>query len=282
MQISSVSNQNSNQIYCSTKNNATSASAKAVQALQRQKMQLQEQIQNIAQEKLDPKEKTEKQKEIQDQIDQIDAQIAEIQAQAKEEEMEKAQAKQETEKIKNSSDPEQEKSNSEMKNMFEAASGYSDIGALNKLRVKLKGEIGVGNAEIKTDAGKRNGPSKVTINNVAQETAALSGVASKMANKFEYVSKKVDEAREVGIAEAKAENKKKTKENQKTEKSNNTTDDNTQINTDSSVQEAVQNTDQKVDDTKNKEVKGPKEADDSQDHNKDVKVKVYKSVDVRI
>jgi hypothetical protein len=66
VQISATSN-SSNKLYDPT-TTKSSSSSNAIQLLEKQKSQLQEQMSKLNGQKMDPKEKMDKQKEIQDQI----------------------------------------------------------------------------------------------------------------------------------------------------------------------------------------------------------------------
>lgn len=134
MTISSVST-NSNVAHLPQCNNNT------LKILENQKMQLQEQIQNVNESKIDPKIKQEQVKELTEQITEIEAQI-------RQEQMKKMQPDIDEQEVKNNNyykddDAESEKSEGDINSIhfISAVVGYSHLKVMGKVKTELEGQL---------------------------------------------------------------------------------------------------------------------------------------------
>ncbi len=113
----------------------------SIKLLEKQKMQLQEQIQKVNESKLDPKMKKEKVKELTEQITDIESQI-------KQKRMEKIKPDNGNVDSKNNTYNEDNKAQDEKsdvsinsKYMISAVTGYSDLKTMGKARTNLKNQL---------------------------------------------------------------------------------------------------------------------------------------------
>lgn len=113
-----------------------------VRTLEKQKLQLQDQIQKVKESKMDSKLK-------QETVDQLTEQISQIDAQIKQEQMKKLTPEASKDDSENSStDKQQDETDGQnnsggisSKYMVSAVSGYSDLKTMGKVRTQLKGDL---------------------------------------------------------------------------------------------------------------------------------------------
>lgn len=111
-----------------------------IKLLEKQKMQLQEQIQKVNESKMDPKMKQEKIDGLTEQITQIEAQIQ----QKRTEQIKPDYDKADSQSNKNEDDKTQDESyggSIDSKHMISAVVGYSDLKTMGKVRTQLKNEL---------------------------------------------------------------------------------------------------------------------------------------------
>lgn len=112
-----------------------------IQMLEKQKMQLQNQIQKVKEGKMDAKLKQQKIEEITEQITQIDTQI-------RQEQMKKIKHEENKSESQNSTNNQEDETQSQNTGggissgyMVSAVTGYSELKTLGKVRTALKGEL---------------------------------------------------------------------------------------------------------------------------------------------
>lgn len=140
MSIAPVSN-NSNIAYSPLGDN------NIIKILEKQKMQLQEQIQKINESKMDPKMKQERVKELTEQINEIETQIRQKQMQKIMPNDDKVDSKNNTYYKDNKTKDERTDGGTNSKYMISAVSGYSDLKTMGKVRTELKGQLRIARRE---------------------------------------------------------------------------------------------------------------------------------------
>lgn len=120
-----------------------------IKLLEKQKMQLQEQIQKISESKMDPKMKQEKIKELTERINEIETQIRQKQMEKMKPDDEKVDSKNNTSYEDDKAQGEKTDGGINSEYMISAVSGYSDLKTIGKVRTELKGQL-----RIATHSGK--------------------------------------------------------------------------------------------------------------------------------
>lgn len=221
--VSSTNMQNTNQAMSFKKKVGEAQTVSPqIQNLQKMRESYEDQLKKISESKLDPKEKQQKQKEIQEQIDQIDEQIRQIQAEEQKKKIEEQTAKQEEERMKKDTITEEEKAKYESKHFFQAVSSFAEVKNLNRLRVKIKGEMRCAEGEIAASQSRGHVPTDSSIKAAGTASSRLDNIASKMAGKIEETLDEVEKAKKISSKKTKkdenkddVENKQENDENQK-------------------------------------------------------------------
>lgn len=112
-----------------------------IKLLEKQKMQLQEQIQKINESKMDPKMKQEKVKELTEQINEIETQIRQKHMEKMKPDDEKVDSKNNTSYGDDKTQGEKPDGGINSEYMISAVSGYSDLKTIGKVRTELKGQL---------------------------------------------------------------------------------------------------------------------------------------------
>lgn len=112
-----------------------------IKLLEKQKMQLQEQIQKISESKMDPKMKQEKIKELTERINEIETQIRQKQMEKMKPDDEKVDSKNNTSYEDDKAQGEKPDGGINSEYMISAVSGYSDLKTIGKVRTELKGRL---------------------------------------------------------------------------------------------------------------------------------------------
>ncbi len=120
-----------------------------IKLLEKQKMELQEQIQKISESKMDPKMKQEKIKELTERINEIETQIRQKQMEKMKPDDEKVDSKNNTSYEDDKTQGEKPDGGINSEYMISAVSGYSDLKTIGKVRTELKGQL-----RIATHSGK--------------------------------------------------------------------------------------------------------------------------------
>lgn len=188
----------------------TSTPHSIVGELQKQKMELTKQIETVKGSNEDAKAKAEKIKTINAQIEELNKQIQEAQMEEQKKEMEKAQqqnaAKAAQQKYDNADESEKTGVvlSASLNNLLSAKMDNSDLKDMNRIRVKLRGEMNIGQSEIKQSA-QNGGDTRYQMDAVSKKGSQLAKVASDMEKKIGEIDKHIDEAVKVGIDEAERE-----------------------------------------------------------------------------
>ena len=176
-----------------------------VNALQKQKDDLNNQIAEIKASKQDSKTKTEKINQITQQIADIDQQIMQAKLDAKQREMQEAQAKN-AEKVALKKYEQQIEENGQgvvlspsLNKLIAADKNSSDYQTMHMVRTKLKGEIAVSQGEI---ANSRGGSTAYQTDVISSNSSTLAVLENKMAKKADEISKDIKSSVKSGIKEA--------------------------------------------------------------------------------
>lgn len=201
MSIAAVSN-SSNMTY------APIGGDNSIKLMEKQKMQLQEQIQKVNESKMDPKMKQEKVKELTEQITDIESQIQQKRIEKMKPDIEKVDSKNEAYTENNKAEDEKSDVRINSKHMISAVSGYSDLKTLEKVRTDLKNQLRiVTDSDLNPEAGQ----------NIVKKIEKLEGYMQKKSKKINSDLRKA--AKDVEKT-AKQEMKKDVKEDSKGVKEN--------------------------------------------------------------
>ncbi|MFL0268063.1 FlxA-like family protein [Candidatus Clostridium radicumherbarum] len=130
----------------------------AIKLLEKQKMQMQEQIQKVRASKMDDKTKQEKIKSIQDQIEQINM---EIQQRRSEMLNQNKNTNQENKSKQSNTDASEDNSNSaDMSQLVQASTTYSQAKIIHRIKNSLNGKSNVLKIEIELDSGRGGDPKR--------------------------------------------------------------------------------------------------------------------------
>ncbi|EGD47628.1 hypothetical protein Cpap_1822 [Ruminiclostridium papyrosolvens DSM 2782] len=113
----------------------------SIKLLEKQKMQLQEQIQKVNESKMDPKMKQEKVKELTEQITDIESQIRQKRMEKIKPDYGKVDSKNNNYNEDNKAQYEKSDVSINSKNMISAVTGYSDLKTMGKVRTDLKNQL---------------------------------------------------------------------------------------------------------------------------------------------
>lgn len=163
----------------------------AIKLLEKQKMQMQEQIQKVRASKMDDKTKQEKIKSIQDQIEQIDMEI-----QQKRSEMlnQNKNTNQENKSKQSNADAKEDSINSEgMSQLVQASTTYSQAKITHRIKNSLNGKSNVLKIEIQLDGG-RGGDPKRKISDLHDTEARIQMLDKKESETLRTTRKHVKEA----------------------------------------------------------------------------------------
>lgn len=200
MNISGISGQ-------SSQGGVQSQSNSVLDALQRQKENLQNQIQRVRESKLDSKTKEEKIKELTVQMEQIDQQIM----QEKQAEKEQATEKTAQKSAENSLEKKQEEAekngdspavllSSSLNAITSVGSRMKEYSTLDKVRNHLVGEMNVASAEIKNSVGGASLEGQMKT--ISTDSGQLGGVMFRMGKTSGTIQQQMRHAAKEGEIEA--------------------------------------------------------------------------------
>jgi hypothetical protein len=205
----------SNQVAAGQKSNG------AVEALQKLKTQLTNQMKEVNESKSDPKTKAEKVKQLTEQVAEVDAQIQQAMLVEKQKEaqeaQEKAAQKTEEEKAKEETDSGAEGVvlSTSLNKLIAISGRRADYQNQGKVRTKLKGEIAVADTEMKLSL-RSGGSVKYQLSVINDNTGKLSKVEQDMGKVANEIKKGLAQSVKVGIKEAEARREGKKDEPEKT------------------------------------------------------------------
>lgn len=199
----------------------------AVNALEKQKMQLSQQIEAVKNSKEDSKTKAAKIKDLTAQMTELDKEIMQAKMQAKEQELQEAQEKN-AEKLasstsNNAQDDEYKEGvivSASLNKILTANQNFAEYKNLHNLDTKLKGETNVAQMEIKLSAGRAGGSVKYQTDLVAENESKSSGIEMSMGKKLQASQKDIKASARLGIKAA--ENSRKNDETVKNDEAENT------------------------------------------------------------
>lgn len=160
-----------------------------INQLQKQKEQLQDQIQKLKESKIDEKTKMEKVKELQAQIQLVDAEIQRL----KNEKLDASKSK-ENEKVNQSSvtPVDGKDSISGMSQLLQANTSFSKAQVLNKVKNDINGRTDVLKIEVKLDSA-RGGSTSKKIEEIQKNEAKINKLYKKSGEALKETKDKIDE-----------------------------------------------------------------------------------------
>jgi hypothetical protein len=186
MNITSVSI-NSNNVFSQTSDN------NVIKLLDKQKTQLQEQIQKVNESKLDDMTKQDRIKQLQDQIQQIDTKIQQIQTERLNQNTNKNIIQQETNKQSDQTKDEYGSNLAGMPQLVQAGAAYSQAKIMHNMKDSLNGKGNILKIEIKLD-GSRGGNPKTKIAELHEIESRGQLLDEKMGDALNVSQKQVKES----------------------------------------------------------------------------------------
>ncbi len=180
-----------------------------LESLKEQYRAYQEELNSLStNEELTVEEKLAKRKEIQEQINGIKDQIVARQQQLQQLEKEKTQKeieKRQKESATNQKDITEEEYQNRLHQNFltEASTVMSEVGSLNRLKVKTKGELKVASKELELSMARAGGVSESLSNNVSEANQRLSKLDMKFSEKLGKLNKLVKNQKDELISQSK-------------------------------------------------------------------------------
>jgi len=190
MNISSIS-YSSNNVLPQANNNDV------IKLLEKQKEQLQEQLQKVKESKMDEKIKQEKVKQIQEQIEQIDTTFKQKQAEMINKSQKSDEQKSVQSEVSKLNDYEGGNGFAGMSDLIQANATYSQAKIMNGINNNLQGKGRVLAIEIKTDEG-RGGKAISKRNELEKIEARETILDKKVAEVTQTVQEKIEEASKEG------------------------------------------------------------------------------------
>ena len=186
----------------------TTHSNSAVNALEKQKMQLSKQIEAVKNSKEDSKIKEEKIKELTEQMTELDKEILQAKIEEKDQELQAAQEKN-AEKAATSTDAGQDDEykdgvivSASLNKLVAANYNFSEYKQLHSLNEKIKGENRVAQSEMKQSNSRAGGSVKYQMNLIANNDAQINGIEYSMGKKVKALQKDIKQAIKLNVISA--------------------------------------------------------------------------------
>lgn len=169
---------------------------KEIKLLEKRKMQLQEQIKNINDTKLDDKTKKEKIEQLQEQIGQIDMQIQQIHRNKQRQNQKKNQNEQQSSKSQAITSNNEDSSNiAGMSSLIAASSTYSKAKIINNVKNDINAKVNILKIEIELDDSRR-GASKAKREEVKEIELKGQALEKKLGEINQDIQNKIKESKE--------------------------------------------------------------------------------------
>lgn len=186
-----------------------------VNELQKQKMELTQQIAQVRASKEEAKSKEEKIKNLNEQIVELDKQIMQAQIDEKQKELEESQQKN-AERIQQEQQENADRTGQDgvvlsasLNQLLRAKQNHAEYKDMDSVRSRLTGEQRVVQAQIKHSRG---GSTRYQMGVISESQSKLSDIAGQMAKRMKEVHKNIENAQAIGVAEAKSRTAGKTDE----------------------------------------------------------------------
>ena len=164
----------------------------AVEALEKVKMQLQDQLKQVNESKDDAKTKAEKIKAINEQLAQIDQQIQQAKLEAQQEKVQEAAAKNAAQAAKKQQTEESGDTGvviaASLSQLVFASSKSTQLQSLNRVQNQLNGQINIAEMEIKQNAAT-GGSSTYQLNSIAENASQVAKTNQMIGSSIKSVQK---------------------------------------------------------------------------------------------
>lgn len=198
MNINSVSSNN-----YSMPSQQQNDSNSVINLLEKQKMQLKDQIKSVNESKLDVKSKRERISQIEEQIQQLDMQIQQIQMESMKRKLEKKQSQEDNK----SKDDNTDENISSMADLVQADNSYSQAKSVNASKKDLVGKRNVIQMEISLDAGRFGGETRGKSLELSELNYRISSLDKSYGEKLNKSLKAVDKSNKENDDEGKTPDK---------------------------------------------------------------------------